>query len=41
MQICTADNYMDLSDDECKFEFTEGQVKRFQDQIRTYCGVDI
>jgi hypothetical protein len=29
-------NFMDYSVDVCLLEFTDGQIKRLQDQMRTY-----
>ncbi|KAL0951866.1 hypothetical protein HGRIS_008526 [Hohenbuehelia grisea] len=34
-------NFMDYSDDDCLCEFTDGQRRRAQDQMRTYRGVDV
>ncbi|KDQ52691.1 hypothetical protein JAAARDRAFT_183956 [Jaapia argillacea MUCL 33604] len=34
-------NYMDYSSEECKTEFTTGQMSRMQDQLRTYRGISV
>jgi hypothetical protein len=33
-------NYMDYSDDACMNQFTNGQIKRLQDQMSTYRGIN-